>query len=80
MENTAQSFENSRELQLLEGSIAFFPSLIDAIENATKSVQMETYIFDLTASGADSNGFRESGATWRAGARDGGWIWHPCIS
>ena len=53
MENTAQSFENSSELQLLEGSVAFFPSLIAAIENATKSVQMETYIFDLTASGAD---------------------------
>ena len=53
MENTAQSFENSSELQLLEGSVAFFPSLIAAIENATKSVQMETYIFNLTASGAD---------------------------
>ncbi|MEQ1535660.1 MAG: cardiolipin synthase ClsB [Burkholderiaceae bacterium] len=53
MGNTAQSYENSSELQLLEGSVAFFPSLIAAIENATKSVQMETYIFDLTASGAD---------------------------
>lgn len=53
MENTVQSLVNSSELQLLEGSIAFFPSLIAAIDNAQKSVQMETYIFDLTASGAD---------------------------
>jgi cardiolipin synthase A/B len=53
MENTAPSLVNSSELQLLEGSIAFFPSLIASIDNAQKSVQMETYIFDLTASGAD---------------------------
>lgn len=53
MQNTKPSFENSSELQLLEGSVAFFPSLIAAVDNAKKSVQMETYIFDLTASGAD---------------------------
>ena len=52
MQNTAHSFEDTGKLQLLEGSIAFFPSLIAAIDNAMESVQMETYIFDLTASGA----------------------------
>lgn len=53
MQNTAHSFKNTGKLQLLEGSVAFFPSLIAAIDNAMKSVQLETYIFDLTASGAD---------------------------
>ena len=53
MKNAAQLIEEKTELQLLEGSVAFFPSLIAAIDNAKKSVQMETYIFDLTASGAD---------------------------
>ena len=53
MKNAAQLLEDKTELQLLEGSIAFFPSLITAIDSAEKSVQLETYIFDLTASGAD---------------------------
>jgi cardiolipin synthase len=52
MGNITPSFEKSRALQLLEGSISFFPSLIADIDKAQKSVQMETYIFDLTASGA----------------------------
>ncbi len=52
MENITPSFEKCRALQLLEGSISFFPSLIADIDKAQKSVQMETYIFDLTASGA----------------------------
>ncbi len=53
MQNKEQSFAKPSDLQLLEGSIAFFPSLIASIDNAQKSVQMETYIFDLTASGSD---------------------------
>jgi cardiolipin synthase A/B len=53
MENIAQSFKTASELQLLEGSISFFPSLIADIDNALKSVQLETYIFDLTASGSE---------------------------
>jgi cardiolipin synthase len=53
MKNPAQLVDEKTELQLLEGSIAFFPSLITAIDSAEKSVQLETYIFDLTASGAD---------------------------
>jgi cardiolipin synthase A/B len=51
MKRTEQRLDNSSELQLLEGSAAFFPSLIHAIDNAQTSVQMETYIFDVTASG-----------------------------
>ncbi|MEY4426394.1 MAG: hypothetical protein RL535_692, partial [Pseudomonadota bacterium] len=42
MKHAEQSFENSKELQLLEGSAAFFPCLIHAIDNAQISVQMET--------------------------------------
>ncbi len=53
MHNKEQSVAKSSDLQLLEGSIAFFPSLIATIDNAQKSVQMETYIFDVTANGAD---------------------------
>jgi cardiolipin synthase A/B len=53
MKNAAPLVDEKTELQLLEGSIAFFPSLITAIDSAEKSVQLETYIFDLTASGAD---------------------------
>jgi cardiolipin synthase len=53
MKNAAQLAEEKTELQLLEGSIAFFPSLITAIDSAEKNVQLETYIFDLTASGAE---------------------------
>jgi cardiolipin synthase A/B len=53
MKNATQLVEEKTELQLLEGSISFFPSLIAAINIAKKSVQLETYIFDLTASGTD---------------------------
>jgi cardiolipin synthase A/B len=53
MKHALPLVEEKTELQLLEGSMAFFPSLITAIDSAQKSVQLETYIFDLTASGAD---------------------------
>ncbi len=39
-------------LQLLEGSNELFPAMVTSINSANHSVQMETYIFDLTASGA----------------------------
>lgn len=42
----------SGNITLLEGSVAFFPALIAAIDNARTNVQMETYIFDVTASGS----------------------------
>jgi cardiolipin synthase len=40
-------------LQLLEGSRAFFPALVAAIDAAHREVLLETYIFDFTGSGAD---------------------------
>ncbi len=40
-------------LKLLEGSTAFFPELVRSIDHAQYTIQMETYIFDLTATGAD---------------------------
>lgn len=40
-------------LLLLEGSRAFFPALIAAIDGAQREVLLETYIFDFTGSGAD---------------------------
>jgi cardiolipin synthase A/B len=53
MQNTAQLAVEKTELLLLEGSTAFFPSLIAALDNAKKNVQLETYIFDLTGGGTD---------------------------
>ncbi len=40
-------------LDLLEGSRAFFPALVAAIDAARQSVRLETYIFDCTGSGAE---------------------------
>ncbi|HEY0823560.1 MAG TPA: cardiolipin synthase ClsB [Ramlibacter sp.] len=40
-------------LQLLEGSRAFFPALIAAIDASVREVLVETYIFDFTGSGAE---------------------------
>lgn len=40
-------------LQLLEGSRAFFPALVQAIDAARTEVLLETYIFDATGTGAD---------------------------
>ena len=37
-------------LQLLEGSAAFFPALVQAIDAARQEVLLETYIFDVTGS------------------------------
>jgi cardiolipin synthase len=41
------------DLQLLEGSRAFFPALVAAIDGARSEVLLETYIFDFTGTGAD---------------------------
>ena len=45
--------ESDFSLKLLEGSTQFFPALIASLDAAQHTVQMETYIFDLTSSGAD---------------------------
>jgi cardiolipin synthase len=44
---------DGHEVQLLEGSVEYFPALIATIGAARHRVRLETYIFDLTGSGAD---------------------------
>ena len=43
---------DGHEVQLLEGSVEFFPALIEALNMARRHVRLETYIFDLTGTGA----------------------------
>ena len=43
----------SEALQLLNGGQAFFPALIKALDAAAKWIQLETYIFDFHAAGAE---------------------------
>jgi cardiolipin synthase len=40
-------------LQLLEGSGAYFPALVKAIDEARREVLLETYIFDFTGASAE---------------------------
>ena len=44
--------QKSQELVLLQGGQAYFPALIQAIDEALSWVQLETYIFDTYGSGA----------------------------
>lgn len=44
---------SGHRLQLLEGSRAFFPALVAAIDAAQAEVLLETYIFDFTGSSAE---------------------------
>ena len=43
----------AENLRLLQGGRAYFPALIEAIDQATGWVQMETYLFDTFGAGAD---------------------------
>lgn len=52
------------QLELLQGGEAFFPALIDAIDNSTHEIRMETYIFNVAATGA-----QVAAALERAGRR-----------
>ena len=47
-----QQLTGGHQVQLLQGGQAFFPALIDAIDNSTHEVRLETYIFNVTAAGA----------------------------
>ena len=40
-------------LRLLEGSAAYFPALVEAIDAARQEVWLETYIFDFTGTSAE---------------------------
>jgi cardiolipin synthase A/B len=53
MTHAAPILRAGHHVQLLEGSRAFFPALISAIDAAAREVLLETYIFDFTGSGAD---------------------------
>ena len=44
---------DGHQVQLLEGSGEYFPALIAALNAARSYVRLETYIFDLTGTGAD---------------------------
>ena len=43
----------AENLRLYQGAREYFPALIEAIDSATGWVQMETYLFDVSGSGAD---------------------------
>jgi cardiolipin synthase A/B len=64
MKSAQKDFLDSTAILLLEGSNELFPSMIESIDRAKLHVQMETYIFDLSATGADV-----AGALERAGQR-----------
>ena len=46
----ARAFRPDHELRLLPGAAAFFPALIEAIDQARTEVMLETYIFDFNRS------------------------------
>jgi cardiolipin synthase len=53
MPHAVPALRSGHELLLLEGSRAFFPALVQAIDGAAREVLLETYIFDFTGSGGD---------------------------
>jgi hypothetical protein len=48
-----QPASNLESLELLQGGQIFFPALIRAVDAATASVQLETYVFDMHGAGAE---------------------------
>ena len=46
-----QQLRAGHQLVLLQGGQAFFPSLVQAIDGSVHEVRMETYIFNVEASG-----------------------------
>jgi len=46
-----QQLRPGHQLELLQGGQAFFPSLVQAIDGSVHEVRMETYIFNVEASG-----------------------------
>jgi cardiolipin synthase A/B len=46
-------FQEGHQIQLLQGSGAFFPALVQAMDAAQLEVRMETYLFDFTLAGQD---------------------------
>ena len=52
MSRSLPRLRSGHQLQLLEGSQAFFPALVAAMDAAQREVRLETYIFDFTGAGA----------------------------
>ena len=50
---SSASPHRSTRLQLLRGSVAFFPALIEAIHQAEQEVYLETYLFNPHGSAHD---------------------------
>jgi cardiolipin synthase A/B len=46
-------FTSGHQVQLLQSTAEFFPAMISAMDAAAHDIQLETYIFDFTATGAD---------------------------
>jgi cardiolipin synthase A/B len=46
-------FAHGHHVHLLQGTAEFFPALVSTMDAAQRSISMETYIFDFTATGAD---------------------------
>ena len=53
MSHAQPALRDGHELRLLEGSVELFPALVADMDRATRTVRMETYIFDFTGSGAE---------------------------
>uniref|UniRef100_UPI0035AF0E3A phospholipase D-like domain-containing protein n=1 Tax=Ramlibacter sp. TaxID=1917967 RepID=UPI0035AF0E3A len=53
MPRPAPALKPGHHIELLEGSLAFFPALVTAIDAAHAEVLLETYIFDVTGDGAE---------------------------
>lgn len=53
MPHVVPALHGGHALQLLEGSRAFFPALVAAIDAAQAEVLLETYIFDFTGGAAE---------------------------
>lgn len=46
-------FKDGHDIHLLEGSAPYFAALVQAMDAARYEIRLETYIFDVTASGQD---------------------------
>ena len=51
MARTDPSLQHGHQLELLEGSRAYFPALVAAMDTAQAEIRLETYIFDFTGDG-----------------------------
>ncbi|MES3004340.1 MAG: cardiolipin synthase ClsB [Pseudomonadota bacterium] len=53
MSQATPNLRAGHDVRLLQGSVEFFPALIEAMDAARREVRLETYIFDFTGEGAE---------------------------